>query len=392
MKLLIAELKNYKGLFFGALVLAAINQIFSLLDPQIFRLIIDNYATRATELPQAEFVRGVGLLLLATIGVAFVSRVAKAFQDYYVNVITQRTGTQLYAQSVSHVFSLPYAVFEDQRSGEILNKLQKARTDSQSLIINSINIVFLSLVGIVFVLIYAAIVSPIIGLVYFLILPTLGTATFLLSKKIKAAQQAVVKETAALSGSTTETLRNVELVKSLGLETQEITRLNDVNERILQLELKKVRLVRSLDFIQGTLINALRSGLLLLMLWLIFRGDITLGEFFTLLFYSFAVFAPLSQLGLVAASYQEARASLEQLAAVLDLQPAETPAESTALGRPVRLRQEHDGQTACRPLYAHQRQRPVQCHRQPGGRRGRSAPPHRPRRAGDPALRRHHTG
>lgn len=323
---------RHKLLLVGAMALASINQIFSLLDPQIFRLIVDRYATRTGELAQHDFILGVGLLLAASVGVAFVSRVAKAFQDYYVNVITQRVGTQLYARSVSHAFALPYAVFEDQRSGELLNKLQKARTDSQALIANGINILFLSLVGMIFVLIYATYVHWLIGLVYFLIIPVLGTATFILSRKIKAAQQMIVRETASLSGATTETLRNVELVKSLGLEEQEIKRLNDVNEKILGLELQKVKLVRSLDFIQGTLINALRSSLLLLMLWLIFRGTITLGEFFSLLFYSFAIFMPLSQLGTVAASYQEAKASLGQLEDVLKLQPTPKPADARALG------------------------------------------------------------
>lgn len=326
MKLLWQEVRKYKGLLFGALLLAAVNQIFSLLDPQIFRLIIDNYASRAGEMTSGEFVRGVGLLLLGTVGVAFVSRVAKAFQDYYVNVITQRVGTNLYAQSIAHSFSLPYAVFEDERSGELLSKLQKARTDSVSFIGNAVNILFFSLVGVIFVLIYASSVHPVIGLVYFLIIPTLGLATFTLSRKIKEAQQLIVRETASLSGSTTETLRNVELVKSLGLESQEVGRLNEVNEKILKLELKKVRMVRSLDFVQGTLVNALRSGLLLLMLWFIWSGVLSIGQFFTLLIYSFFIFAPLGQLGLVATSFQEAKASLSELSKVLDQKPAPVPA------------------------------------------------------------------
>ena len=74
------------------------------------------------------------LLLLAAVGVAFVSRVAKNFQDYFVNVITQRLGAQLYADGIRHSLELPYQLFEDQRSGETLGKLQKVRTDVEKLI------------------------------------------------------------------------------------------------------------------------------------------------------------------------------------------------------------------------------------------------------------------
>ncbi len=94
MKLLLAYLRDYWRLVALALVLAAINQIFSLLDPLIFRYVIDEYATRFQEYTTGEFFRGVSLLLAAAVGVAFVSRVAKNFQDYFINVITQRLGAQ----------------------------------------------------------------------------------------------------------------------------------------------------------------------------------------------------------------------------------------------------------------------------------------------------------
>lgn len=312
-------------------LLTATNQIFSLLDPQIFKHLIDDYASRYNELTRAEFVQGVALLLLASVFVNLVSRIAKNFQDYYVNVINQKLGTKMYADSVAHSFSLPYQVFEDQRSGEFLQKLQKARIDAQALIASTINVILLSMVGIVFVLGYAFYVNFWIGLVYFSIIPTLGSVTFYISRKIKNAQQKIIKESAELAGSTTETIRNVELVKSLGLENQEIGRLNNVNEKILQLELKKVKLVRMLSFIQGTMINALRSALLFLMLYLVFQADITLGQFFSLLFYSFAIFTPLGDLGTVAQQYQEARASMDRLEEILNTKPEQKPAHPEAI-------------------------------------------------------------
>src|SRR3989338_9121779 len=325
MKLLWGYLKRYKAILFGTLILAVINQGFSLLDPQIFRLIVDNYVSKVKEVPHDQFLRGVLVLLLGGVGVNLVSRIAKNFQDYYLNVVVQRVGTQMYAQSVQHSFSLPYAVFEDQRSGEFLQKLQKARTDAQVLIASSVNVLFFSLIGIIFVLSYAFFVNWMIGLGYFLIIPLLGFTTYLISRKIKAAQIQIIRETAALAGSTTETLRNVELVKSLGLENQEIKRLNDTNAQILELELEKIKIVRTFSFIQGTLINALRSALMFLMLWLIYTGAVTFGQFFSLLFYSFFIFNPLASLGEVAQQYQEAKASLDRLDEILRIQPEAKP-------------------------------------------------------------------
>ena len=118
MKLLYSYAREYWKLVGVALLLAATNQIFSLLDPLIFRHVIDGYATKYHRYTQSQFVRGAGLLLLAAVGVAFVSRVAKNFQDYFTNVIVQRLGARMYSDGIRHSLDLPYQVFEDQRSGE----------------------------------------------------------------------------------------------------------------------------------------------------------------------------------------------------------------------------------------------------------------------------------
>src|SRR5688572_21425903 len=163
MRLLLRYLQRHRMLIALALVLAAINQIFSLLDPLIFRYVIDRYATKYDQYTTAEFVRGVSLLLAAAVGVAFVSRVAKNFQDYFVNVVTQRLGADLYSDGVRHSLELPYAMFEDQRSGETLGKLQKVRADVEKLIGIAVNTLFTTLVGVIFVMIYAFTVHWIIA-------------------------------------------------------------------------------------------------------------------------------------------------------------------------------------------------------------------------------------
>jgi ATP-binding cassette, subfamily B, bacterial len=331
MKLLFTYLRRHTGLVALALLLAAVNQIFSLLDPLIFRHVIDEYATKFQEYTTGEFFRGVSLLLAAAVGVAFVSRVAKNFQDYCINVITQRLGARLYSDGISHSLELPYSVFEDQRSGETLGKLQKVRTDVERLIAAAINVLFTSLVGIVFVMIYAFSVHWLIAPVYFLTVPLLGIMSSILSRKIKSIQKVIVAETTALAGSTTESLRNIELVKSLGLAQQEIARLNATTDKILELELKKVRYIRSLSFVQGTTVNLLRTSIMFLLLYLIYTRDITVGQFFSLFLYSFFIFGPLQELGNIINIYREAEVSLNNFQEILDRPKERRPVDPIAV-------------------------------------------------------------
>ena len=157
MKILLSYLKEHWKLVLLALVLAAINQVFSLLDPYIGGKMInrfgvgkDNYAGES-----AKFISDIALYLGAAIGVAMVSRIAKNFQDYFTNVIIQKTGAKMYTDGIQHSLELPYQDFEDQRSGETLGKIQKVRTDSEKFITSFVNIVFQSLVGVVFVVGFA---------------------------------------------------------------------------------------------------------------------------------------------------------------------------------------------------------------------------------------------
>jgi len=279
----------------------------------------------------------VTLLLLAAVGVAFVSRVAKNFQDYFVNVVTQRLGARLYSDGIRHSIELPYQLFEDQRSGETLGKLQKVRTDVEKLVTSAINVVFQTLVGVLFVVVYAFSVHWLIAPVYFATVPLLGWLSSVLSRRIKSVQKTIVAETTALAGSTTESLRNIELVKSMGLGAQEVARLNATTDRILGLELRKVRYLRSLSFVQGTAVNALRTSILFLMLYLIFARQITVGQFFALWIYSFFIFGPLQELGSVINVYRETEVSLANFQAILDAPREPRPADPVEVGELTRL-------------------------------------------------------
>ena len=332
MRLLWSYLRRHWKLVALALGLAAINQTFSLLDPLIFRFVIDRYATKPAGYTGQEFARGVGLLLLGGVGVAFVSRVAKNFQDYFLSVVTQRVGARIYADGIRHTLDLPYAAFEDQRSGETLGTLQKVRSDVEKFLSVFVNVLFMTLVGLVFVIVYSFTVHWSIVPAFLLTAPLLGLLSSVLSRRIKTVQKTIVAETTALAGTTTESLRNIELVKSLGLANQEVGRLNATTDKILGLELKKVRYIRSLSFIQGTTVNALRTTVLFLMFWLIYKGEITVGQMFSMMIYSFFIFGPLQELGNVINQFRETEVSLANFEKILAMPRDPKPASPVPLG------------------------------------------------------------
>ncbi|RYE11614.1 MAG: ABC transporter ATP-binding protein [Sphingobacteriaceae bacterium] len=326
MKLLITYLKAHRGVVLLALFLAAINQGFSLLDPYITGRIVDRFINKAGVLQRHDYIYGVLGLVGLSVSAAMVSRIAKNFQDYYTNIITQKVGARMYADGLEHSLKLPYQVFEDQRSGETLGVLQKVRLDTEKFITSFISVLFVSLIGMIFVIVYSLSVSYKVTLIYFAAIPIITFVSMFLSRKIKTIQKKIVSQTTALAGSTTESLRNIELIKSLGLAGQEIKRLNKTTYQILDLELKKVKFVRSMSFAQGTTVNFVRSGMLIVLLILIFEKTISAGQYFTFLFYSFFLFNPLQELGNVILAWRESEVSLNNFKQILsteiDVKPA----------------------------------------------------------------------
>ncbi len=354
MKILIEYLKPYKGLVFLVLVLAATNIGFSLVDPWIFGKLINlatHYQQHTLNWDQFLFAKintvnakgekvilyGVVFLLAGSITVAMISRIAKNFQDYFLNVVVQKFGAKVFTDGLQHAMKLPYAEFEDQRSGETLSILQKVRTDTEKFINNFVNVLFTVLIGIVVVAIFATRIDPKLPIVYFGGIAILLIISNLLSKKVKTIQKEIVGQTTSLAGSTTESLRNIELVKSLGLTGQEVSRLNKNTYKILGLELTKVKRIRSISFVQGTFVNTLRQVILFMLMWLIFHKQMDAGQLVTMQIFSFFIFGPLQDIGNILLSYREAEASLANFKNLMQKAPEPTPATPQHLGPVVDL-------------------------------------------------------
>jgi ATP-binding cassette subfamily B protein len=365
MKILFKYLKPYKWLVFLVLTLAAINIGFSLVDPIIFGKLVNlaSYHQTKQNFSWHDFLYtktsvtitnkngalinqtlyGIVWLLLASISVAMISRIAKAFQDYFLNLITQKFGATVFTDGLQHAMKLPYHDFEDQRSGETLGILQKVRTDTEKFISTFINVLFPVIVGILFVAVYAFNKDWRLPIIYFGGIFLLTYISNLLSKKVKHIQKNIVSQTTSLAGATTESLRNIELVKSLGLTQQEVGRLNKNTFRILGLELTKVKRIRSISFIQGTFVNTLRQVILFMLMWLVFRGELQPGEIVTMQIFSFFVFGPLQEIGNIILSYREAEASLNNFQVLMEKKPEPQPLNAMHLGDIRTLQFDHVG-------------------------------------------------
>ncbi len=332
MRILWTYLRPHWRLALLALALAAASQVLGLVDPIIFGMIIDDYAIGDGSMSDEERIAGVLRLLALAVLVAVGSRLAQALQEYVTRLVVQRFGTRLFNDGLRQALRLQFAEFEDLRSGEVLSLLQKARSDSERFINTFINTVFAALVGMCFLTWYALTRSWLLVPVFIAGVLILGGLTGLLSREIRTQQRSIVRETHRSSGFITESLRNVELIRSLGLTYAEIRRLQARTEHIFALEMEKVKRVRLLSFLQGTTLSLLKLAVLFALLWLIFRNVLSTGELIAMQFISVAIFGPLQQLGNIIIAWREAEASLLNFDALMTKPVERRPPQWTDVG------------------------------------------------------------
>jgi ATP-binding cassette subfamily B protein len=341
MTILWKYLRPYRWLIALSLALAGVAQLLNLVDPIIFGKLVDEYALHGASKTDHELVSGALRLLGIAVAVALVSRLAKAMQDFVINVVVQKFGMQIFNDGLRQTLRLSYQEFMNQRSGETLSVLQSVRTDTERFISAFINILFSSLVGVGFLVWYAITKHWALVPVFLIGIAVLGGLTGLLSNRIKSLQRSIKRETNKMSGVITESLRNIELVKSLGLTFQEIRRLRVHTAEIFALEMARVRKVRTLSFLQSSALTLLKQSILFVLLWLIFRHYLAPGELIAMQFITAQIFLPLQDLGNIVLLFREADASLQNYDALMQ-RPVETnPDEPQDTGPIKHLRFEH---------------------------------------------------
>ncbi len=328
MKILWKYLTPHRKLILLSLLLAAASQLLNLLDPVIFGKIIDQYATNKNNLSENALIREVVHWLLLALAIAVLAKLCKSLQEYFTRKVVAGFGMSIFNDGLKQTLRLSFQEFEESRSGTTLAVLQKVKTDAERFINSFINVLFSSLVGISFLLWYSINKNWLLVPVFFIGVLLLGALTGLVSKKIKGIQRSINRQTDAQAGVITESLRNIELVKSLGLTFPEIRRLNEQTLKIFSLEMLKAKKVSTLSFLQGNLLNLLKQSVLFILLWLIFRKVLSTGELIAMQFISTAIFTPLQELGNLIIFYREADASLANFEKLMK-KPIEQRAENS---------------------------------------------------------------
>lgn len=341
MRILWPYLRPLRWRLILSFLLAGVAQLLDLVDPLILGHIIDHYALDPAGRSSDELVRGVLGWLGLAVAIALVARLAHTTQTFVQTFVVQSAGMQLFNDGMRQMLRLSYQEYEESSSGETVALLQKVRRDIEGFIGSLVGVLFSTIVGVGFLIWYAITRSWLLIPVFVIGVLVLGGLTGLLSQKIRAIQRRLMRQTRLMYGAMTESLRNIELVKSLGLTFPEVRRMRTFSQGIFDLELERVRRVRTLTFLQGTIINVLKQSILFILLWLIFRDDLSPGELVSLQVIINTIFVPMQSIGTFVLQYRETEASLQSFDELMHKPIERRPEEPVEIGNLESLRFEN---------------------------------------------------
>jgi subfamily B ATP-binding cassette protein HlyB/CyaB len=309
-------LLRYKGLLGETLVASFALQIFALVSPLAFQVVIDKVLVH----------KGLSTLDVIVLGLALASIfeiLLTGLRTYVLTHTTNRVDAELGAKIFRHLLALPMTYFATRKVGEIVARVKEMES-VRSFFTGSGLTSGVDLFFTIFFLMVMAYYSPALTLVVVVSLPLfLAVSMILIPVLNKYVEDRFVKA-AENQSFLVESIAGMETVKSMTAESR--------FQR--QWEEKLADYVRA-SFKTGHLANMTQQGvqfisktLNLILLWLgaklVLSGDMTVGQLIAFNMLSARVNAPILRLATLWQEFQQMRVSLRRLGDILDA-PAEAP-------------------------------------------------------------------
>ncbi len=221
----------------------------------------------------------------------------------------------------ARMITLPVTKILSKTSGDMVSRLMNDIGILSAILSDSFR-TFLVQVPSVIVLIGVAIYRKWdLALLSFLLFPVIAFGTRLLSKYVKRRRKKVQLFLALLTHRMNETVTGIKVIKVFGMEKRKISQFQKENQSAYRQFAKVVRLKEGTKFLIDVCSGISVAVILGYGAVLVVRGEMTSGDFFSVLAAIVMAFTPLKKLGRAYSTIQESVGVLERVDRFLELEP-----------------------------------------------------------------------
>jgi subfamily B ATP-binding cassette protein HlyB/CyaB len=307
------SLRKYRGLMGEVLLASLFVQIFALVTPLIFQVVIDKVLTNRT-------LSTLDVMVVALLGVGIFEIVLGAIRHYLMSHTTNRVDVELGAKLFRHLLHLPLAYFESRRSGDTVARVRELDNARNFLTGQALT----SWLDLLFAGVYIAVMfyySVTLTLVVLAALPVFFGASALITPLLRKKLEDKFALGAENQAFLVETVTSMETLKSHAVEPQwqhawEQRLANYVNTSFEGGHLGNAT---------NQFISLASKVLTVLLLWLgaraVIDGELTVGGLIAFNMLSGRVNAPILKLSSLWQDFTQMKVSIKRLADILDAQP-----------------------------------------------------------------------
>lgn len=319
----IPALRKYRGLFLDVLVASFFLQLFALVTPLFFQVVMDKVLVH-------QGFTTLNVLAFGFVVIVVFEAVVGGLRNYLFSHTTNRVDVELGARLFHHLASLPLAYFEARQVGQTVARVRELETIRNFITGTALTL----LIDLSFTFVFFAVLwyySPTLTWIVLASLPFYVLLSLFITPILKYRLDEKFRHGAANQAFLTETVTGMHTVKTQSLESRLQRRWED---QLASYVMSSFR-AQNLNNIANQIAGLIGKMTTLLIIWwgahLVIAGALTVGQLVAFNMIAGRVTAPLLKLVQLWQDFQQAGISLQRLGDILDTPPEQcfNPRRST---------------------------------------------------------------
>lgn len=306
----ISSLVKYRKLFFEVLVASFFLQLFALVTPLFFQVVMDKVLVH----------RGYTTLDVLAAGFIFVvvfEALLGGIRNYIFSHTTNRVDVELGARLYKHLMSLPLAYFESRQVGQNVARVRELDTIRNFITGTALTLV----IDLLFVFVFLAVMwyySPTLTWVVLATIPCYVLLSIFITPILRRRLDEKFKHGAANTAFLTESITGIGTVKSIAVEPQMRRKLEDHLSSYVHASFRSQNLGNVAGQIAGLINKLMTLGIIWIGAHLVIGGSITVGQLVAFNMLAGRVSGPVLKLVQLWQDFQQAGISIARLGDILN--------------------------------------------------------------------------
>ena len=310
----LSAVHKYRGLLSEVLLASFFLQLFALLSPLFFQVVIDKV------LAHRSFTT-LEVMTVGIIGLALAETVLGILRTYLFAHTTNRIDVELGARLFRHLMALPISYFQNRRVGDSVARVRELENIRVFLTSSALTLV----IDFFFTFVFVAVMffySPLLSWIVIAAFPFYVAISLCAAPLFRRRLDEKFRRGAENQSFLVETLTGVETIKAMAVEPQMQRRWEDQLAGYVAASFRVISLGNTTSQVVQFISKLVTAGILFFGARLVIEGGLTIGELIAFNMIAGRVSAPVLRLAQMWQDFHQARLSIERLGDILN-----TPAE-----------------------------------------------------------------